>query len=499
VHRCSWCSYIEEDGVSNEQDQEKKKIIIIVAAAVAAAVVLAVLLWGGAGKTEYELTVSGRAKSPGVISFLGYDINVYRDQASNPCGDCEDQPVHLYMGDDGKEAARAIAACVRRANDVWEVKKVTGSKVILREKKAGAADEKTFSRLDAPAGMTISDNYDHKYVGKGDSTRTATTKTVTDLSGDRIRVPYKVDRIGAVYGPSYEALYVLGQQDKVVVSSDVQKEDFPWATVIFPELKNTPELKNVHSSVNVEKLMTYKPDLVFSFPRPNEMKQLEEGGIAAVPGETTRKLKDVPDELLVYAHCTGKDAVDKAKAYGEYFDKKYDQITARTRDLKKGERPKVYYSGIDILTTYGGYSDIPDLIEKAGGTAVSADLKAGNHAQIDFEQLAAWDPDYIFLDHGGMNEGKSLEEIAEETYRDKKYSEITAVKDHEIHMTPTGVFYWDMGLQKILLLEYVAKTIHPGLFKDLDMVTEIQQFYRQFYRYDLSRQQAKKILERREP
>ena len=84
------------------------------------------------------------------------------------------------------------------------------------------------------------------------------------------------------------------------------------------------------------------------------------------------------------------------------------------------------------------------------------DLNAGNHTQIDFEQLAAWDPDYIFIDHGSMNDRKSVEEIAGSTGTNARYGAITAVKNGSIYLTPSGVFYWDMGLQKILLVEYMA-------------------------------------------
>ena len=74
-----------------------------------------------------------------------------------------------------------------------------------------------------------------------------------------------------------------------------------------------------------------------------------------------------------------------------------------------------------------------------------------------------------------------------------------ASKNREVHPVPTGVFYWDMGLQKILLLEYVAKTIHPELFEDIDMVHEVQDFYQKFYRYELTEEQARKILGRKNP
>lgn len=327
----------------------------------------------------------------------------------------------------------------------------------------------------------------------------AETKTITQIDGTAIEVPLQSERLAAVYGPSYEALVVLGAEDKIVVRADVQTDNFPWASVVFSRIDSLPYLENVHSSVNTEELLTYGPDLVFTFSRPNELNQLEKAGIAAVPGLTGDNLDDVKNQLMVYAQALGDDAVARAQAYADYFDEKLAQITAVTDTIPESERPSVYYAGVDMLTTYGKYSDIPELIEAAGGRAVTKDLEAGNRTQINFEQLVAWNPDYIFIDHGGMNEGETVEQILNDTYSDGRYSAITAVAQGQMVLTPSGVFYWDMGLQKILLLMYMAKTLHPDLFASLDMAEEIMGFYQTFFDYSLTRQKAEQILNRQDP
>ncbi|MNV93497.1 hypothetical protein D3C71_1881970 [compost metagenome] len=66
-------------------------------------------------------------------------------------------------------------------------------------------------------------------------------------------------------------------------------------------------------------------------------------------------------------------------------------------------------------------------------------------------------------------------------------------------MTPSGAFYWDMGLQKILLVMEMAKILHPDAFADLDMNAELREFYSKFYHYELTEEQADKILNRENP
>ncbi len=326
------------------------------------------------------------------------------------------------------------------------------------------------------------------------------TRQITLLDGSTAQVPMQAERIAAVYGPAYEAMVVLGAEDRVVVCADVQFENFPWAQKIFKRITTLPYLANVHSSVSVETMLQYNPDIAFTFARPNELRQLEAAKVAAVPGITSEKFDDNKTNLMVYAQALGNpEAVAAAERYAQYFDEKKAMVKAVTDTIPAENRPKVYYAGIDMLTTYGQYSDLCQLVEMAGGDMVTKDLPAGNRTQINFEQLAAWNPEYIFIDHGGMNDKDTVEEILSETSATKRFQAIDAVKNGNVYLSPSGVFYWDMGLQKILLLLYVAKTIHPQEFADLDMAVEIQEFYQTFYDYALTRDEAEQILNREDP
>ena len=46
---------------------------------------------------------------------------------------------------------------------------------------------------------------------------------------------------------------------------------------------------------------------------------------------------------------------------------------------------------------------------------------------------------------------------------------------------------------------YLAKTIHPELFGDLDVVREVQEFYKKFYDTNITEKQAQNMLERKGP
>jgi iron complex transport system substrate-binding protein len=447
------------------------------------------LLFIGCGERDvYTITVSGSLREPGVITYLGCTMNVYQDQASNPCGDCDDQPVSLLVGDN----AQTVAAALKQAIEIdypdgdWMFDGLDGESVSFRPAEGITPEEA--KPPTAPAGLDIKGGYGTARSGGGASNSAA-------------QIPENPQRLAAVYGPSYEALTLLGAESRIVVRADVQTENFPWAFEVYKHIEGLPVLEDVHAAVNMETLFSYEPDLVYTFPRPNEIALLEKTKVGYIQGETTRTLDDVKALLHTFAAPLGADARARADAYDEYFDERLAYIKSRTDTLTDAERPTVYYAGTDILTTYGRLSDIIEVIEAAGSTAVTKELEGGNRINTDAEKLASWNPDYIFIDHCGMSgsEDGAADEVAAAAYANAKYAQIGAIKNKRVILTPSGVFYWDMGLQKILLVEYMAKTIHPELFPDLDMAAEVQRFYTEFFDYPLSYDDATRILERRAP
>ena len=98
-----------------------------------------------------------------------------------------------------------------------------------------------------------------------------------------------------------------------------------------------------------------------------------------------------------------------------------------------------------------------------------------------------------------MNDGKTAEELKKEIQSKSVYKSLNAVKNQQVYASPSGVFYWDMGIQKILLIMNMAKILHPDEFEDLDMEEEIMIFYEKFFDYSLTREDAEKILNRENP
>ena len=113
----------------------------------------------GAPKTPavYQLELSGQVEKSGVIDYAGLSMNVYQDAASNPCGDCADQPVSVYVGATAEQVSQAMAEAIERADDIWQVTEVDGGILLLQEKTPGQAEQPDAPA--APAGLEISGQF----------------------------------------------------------------------------------------------------------------------------------------------------------------------------------------------------------------------------------------------------------------------------------------------------------------------------------------------------
>ncbi|MBR6332222.1 MAG: ABC transporter substrate-binding protein [Dehalococcoidales bacterium] len=322
----------------------------------------------------------------------------------------------------------------------------------------------------------------------------AATKIIKNVDGKDVTVPTRVERIGCLFGPSYEKVVALGAEDKIVFDGDFHIYSWPWSNIIYKHVNDVPGIVNAHSNPNIEDLVAYEPDLVLNFPNPTTTATMEAAGMYVLPSASTGSYDDIVKTMNVYAEAIGGDAPARAKAYSDYFYKLTDMIQERVKDIKDADKKTVYCANQDILKC----SNQTDIIQRCGGIAVAAEITGGS-ANITKEQLIQWDPDYIFVDHAGSSGNATAEEVIAEMLKDPDYDSLKCKANDGIVIVPTGVFFWDAGIQKPLAMLLFASTMYPELFTDISMKDNLIDFYHQFYNYDLTGEQADMILAHLDP
>jgi iron complex transport system substrate-binding protein len=320
------------------------------------------------------------------------------------------------------------------------------------------------------------------------------TRTVVDSIGRSVEIPYEVHKVATLVGPSYDKVFMLGEKDRIAMVGFAQS---PWAQHLNPDLANISTATNAKSP-NIEELLNLGIEVVFTWSTTEPLEAMSNAGIPALaalassttPTSVEMYIAGMKGEVNLYAEVLGPAAKTRAAEYCEYLDNVIERITSVTSRLAENEKPKVYYvRGPEVLSTHGKYSNTRWYVEMAGGNMVSKDLEPVI-AQVDIEQVIAWDPDIIMM--GRLD---STDPVTS----NPAWSAITAVKTGKVYVNPHGVFYWDYGTEGALFLMYLANTFHPDKFADINMVKEVKDFYSQFYGYQLTDEQTNKILQHMAP
>ena len=316
------------------------------------------------------------------------------------------------------------------------------------------------------------------------STQATETRTVTDLSGTVVEIPAEVTSIAATY-PAAEEIFLMVGADDINVSVSSSNLDNEWMQVLYPELAEKPQLFP-SMEVDAEALLKASPDVVVCHSEALA-EQVRALGIPAVYAMGTSP-ETLIDTIELVGEIVGGDAGEKAEKLVAYYKDNMAQATERTDKLTDGECTRVYYAtGSGPLNTEGNGSIVTDWIEMAGGVNVSAENGVdGMFVDIDMEDLLAWDPEVIVT---------CTPEVAQEFMTDKRFANVTAVKNGAVYASPEGAFTWCVrSADEALMTLWAATVIQPDLFSDIDYAEVVKDFYEEFYGYTPSDEEVEGIL-----
>lgn len=312
---------------------------------------------------------------------------------------------------------------------------------------------------------------------------------VTDFQGNKIAVPKKIEKVATAWDDFNASVLVCGAGKKIVATGNIPGAA-PMLYKVDQQMNNA--LVTFGNNFNIEDLLKNKPDVIFINSTSKNLTKLEDSGIPVVTVQVTN-FDELKKSMLITGNALGDDALQRAKAYNKYFDEKINQIKSATSDIPPEERPKVLHlqGTINPVVCDGVQSTIDDWITTAGGVNAAQDV-VGTVKEISMEQVNKWNPDIIILGTSGDN---GIHTAVEDIYNDPKWQNINAVKNHRVYVNPNGCYMWDRNTpEEALQIQWAAKIFWPDKFKDIDIIKETQSFYKQFFDYDLSTEDAQKII-----
>ncbi|MCD4742119.1 MAG: helical backbone metal receptor [Desulfobacteraceae bacterium] len=256
------------------------------------------------------------------------------------------------------------------------------------------------------------------------------------------RYPERIVSLGPVIT---DMIYLLNAQERLIAVTSY---------CIIPKTAKPKEIIGTVMQMNVEKIISLKPDLVVAnaLTRQKQIKVLEKQGINVIKLTTPKNFMGICQLLLDLGKLIG--GYEKALEIVEKAKHDVERIKANIKNLEK--RTVFIQIGLKPLKTAGKDSFINEYIEFAGGKNVALNAKDGVFSR---EKVLQENPDVIFI--ATMGSSKKAGETEKQAWMQFKF--LKACKNNEIHIldpdivcSPTPIIF-ARGLKDFYHL------IHPEL------------------------------------
>jgi len=303
---------------------------------------------------------------------------------------------------------------------------------------------------------------------------TAYPVTVTDQAGREVVIEEAPERLVSGYYISTSLLIALDLDEKMVgIEAKAGKRAI--YKLAAPELIDLPNVGTA-KEFDLEGCAALEPDLVIlPLKLKNAAQTLEELGIDVllVNPEDQELLNGMIDLIATAAGV--EEAAAKLKGFTT------TQEAALNEKLGAAEKPTVYLAGnSSMLSTAGDAMYQSDMIRLAGGENVAAEITDAYWVEVSYEQLLAWDPEYIIL-------ASDASYTVEDVLADANLAACKAVVNGNVYQMPSKAEAWDSPVPSgILGSVWLANVLHADLFTEEDCNALIDEYYETFYGFTYS-------------
>jgi iron complex transport system substrate-binding protein len=316
------------------------------------------------------------------------------------------------------------------------------------------------------------------------------TRTIIDHDGDEVVIPGQINRVAvsSIWPLSAFITMYLGSAEKIVgvAPAPMAAAENGILGKVFPDYLKADTSWVQGDTINVEELMKLKPDVVFvAAPGGEEKEALKSAGIPAVAVSATKWDYDTIETFDNWVDLLQQvfPGEEHTSGVSEYSHKVYDEIQARIKDIPEKERVRamfLFQYTDTVMITSGKKFFGQFWISAAGGTNVAEGMEeAGSNAVINMEQVYKWNPEIIYITNFTPTQPN---DIYTNAIGGDDWSKVDAARNKRVYKMPLGTYRsYTPGIDTPLTLKWMAVTMYPELFADIDMTKEVKDYYAEYF------------------
>lgn len=338
--------------------------------------------------------------------------------------------------------------------------------------------------------------------GEGADAQDGDTITITDHNGNVVEVPKNIERIAvgnilpmpsvlAVFFDSAEKIVGMPEGSMTAAKNSLLSE-------LYPEILNAETGYINGADINIEELMKLDVDVViYNAANPSTGEMLAKAGIPGVAVSVNKWDYDAIETLNQWIALLSEmfPENDRVAQVEQYSNEAYDLVQERVSGLSEEEKAEIFflfqYSDSTIATSgnhfFGQY-----WADAIGAINVGAEVDKDNSITVNMEQVYAWNPEHILITNFTSAQPDDLYNNTIGAY---DWSAIDAIKNQNVDKMPLGMYRsYTCGVDTPVTLLWMAKTVYPELFEDIDITEETKAYYKDVFDIELTDAQAESIF-----
>ena len=281
-------------------------------------------------------------------------------------------------------------------------------------------------------------------------------RTITDDFGYTVTISARPERIVSLAPANTEILFAVGAGDRVVAVTE-------YCT--FPEEATKLPIIGGYSTVNVERVITAKPDLIIAYYGNGEetITHLKNLGYTVITLNADSIAGTIAD-IRIVGKAVGCEA--EAEALIADMESRMAAVSEKLAGIPESEKPTMVHSmWTDPLWVSGSSTFQDEMIAFAGG--INAVAETEGWGIVTLEKFLLIDPDIIFVDTG-MGMGEGAQDVLKNYFlTEPRLSTLTAVQTGQVYAVNADII--DRGGPRIVEgIEAVASIAHPEIFGEYE-------------------------------
>ena len=324
------------------------------------------------------------------------------------------------------------------------------------------------------------------------------TITIIDHLGNEVVIPKEIDSIavGKIYPlPSVLAVFL----DSAVSIKGIPEQCMTAAEnsllgELYPEILDAETNYINGANLNIEALLELNPDVFFYNAADVQHGEIcKKAGIPAVAVSVNKWKYDAVETLDNWMEILSEIFPEnkKQQQVEDYSNKVLSRINERVKDMPDSDRSDLFflYQYTDTMIATSGNRFFGQWwADSVGANNVGSVIDKDNSITVNMEQIYSWNPECILITNFTTAQPKTL-------YEDPKWSEIDAVKNKRVYKMPLGMYRsYTCGIDTPVTLLWIAKTVYPEEFTDINIIEEAKKYYKEVFNVELTDKQAEKIF-----